>query len=160
MKSSSFRRRFPRWAISFKRAMLTLRSRRFPSIPRSQHAASSPRRRHRGGRALPAPTPSTPQSHLCGQLRESLCENSPEAVAAWRKSLTEATDFLDANEAEARALMEAWLKIPAKVIAGSPLPDWNVAITAQELAPYVAISKAVGSIRTDPDVNSLVWQGP
>ena len=84
----------------------------------------------------------------------------PETITAWRKSLTEATDFLEANEAEARELMEAWLKIPAKVIARSPLPDWNVAITPQELAPYVAISKAVGSIKTDPDVNSLVWQGP
>ena len=84
----------------------------------------------------------------------------PETIAAWRKSLTEATDFLEANEAEARTLMETWLKIPAKVIARSPLPDWNVAITPQELAPYVAISKAVGSIKTDPDVNSLVWQGP
>ena len=61
---------------------------------------------------------------------------------------------------EARALMESWLKIPANVIARSPLPDWNVEITPQELAPYVAISKAVGSIKTDPDVNSLVWQGP
>ena len=84
----------------------------------------------------------------------------PETITAWRKSLTQATDFLEANAAEARGLMEAWLKIPAKVISRSPLPDWNVAITPQELAPYVAISKAVGSIKTDPDVNSLVWQGP
>ena len=84
----------------------------------------------------------------------------PEAIAAWRKSLTEAIEFLDANEAEARALMEAWLKIPANVVARSPLPDWNVAITPQELAPYITISKAVGSTRTDPDLNSLVWQGP
>ena len=84
----------------------------------------------------------------------------PETIAAWRKSLTEAIEFLDANEAEARALMEAWLKIPANVIARSPLPDWNVAITPQELAPYITISKAVGSTKTDPDLNSLVWQGP
>ena len=84
----------------------------------------------------------------------------PEAIAAWRKSLTEAIEFLDANEAEARALMESWLKIPANVVARSPLPDWNVAITPQELAPYITISKAVGSTRTDPDLNSLVWQGP
>jgi hypothetical protein len=40
------------------------------------------------------------------------------------------------------------------------LPDWNVEITAKGLAPYTSISKAVGSIDADPDVNSLVWQGP
>jgi NitT/TauT family transport system substrate-binding protein len=84
----------------------------------------------------------------------------PEMIAAWRKSLTEATDFLDANESEARGLMGSWLKIPEKVIEGAPLPDWTVEITPQALTPYVTISKAVGSIRTDPDVNSLVWQGP
>jgi NitT/TauT family transport system substrate-binding protein len=84
----------------------------------------------------------------------------PETITAWRKSLTEASDFLDDNESEARALMESWLKIPAKVIEGTPLPDWTVEMTPQALRPYVTISKAVGSIRTDPDVNSLVWQGP
>ena len=84
----------------------------------------------------------------------------PEAVAAWRKSLAEAIDFLEANDAEARALMESWLNIPDDVIARSPLPEWKVEITPQDLAPYIAISQAVGSIRTDPDMNSLVWQGP
>ena len=84
----------------------------------------------------------------------------PEAIAAWRQSLIQANDFLNANDAEARALMQSWLKIPEKVLARSPLPDWNAGITPQELAPYVAISKSVGSIKTDPDVNSLVWQGP
>jgi NitT/TauT family transport system substrate-binding protein len=74
--------------------------------------------------------------------------------------LTEAIDFLNGNESEARALMETWLKIPSKVLASAPLPYWAVEITAQELAPYIAISKAVGSTTTDPDVNSLVWQGP
>jgi NitT/TauT family transport system substrate-binding protein len=90
----------------------------------------------------------------------TFAQENPETIAAWRKSLTEATDFLDDNQSEARALMESWLKIPAKVIADAPLPDWAVEMTPQSLAPYVAISKAVGSIRTDPDVNSLVWQGP
>ena len=40
----------------------------------------------------------------------------PETVAAWRKSLTQAIEFLNANEREARALMQSWLKIPADVI--------------------------------------------
>ena len=57
-------------------------------------------------------------------------------------------------------MMQEWLKIPAEVAQRAPLPDWAVEITPQELAPYITISKAVGSTKTDPDVNSLVWQGP
>jgi NitT/TauT family transport system substrate-binding protein len=80
-------------------------------------------------------------------------------VFAWRKSLSAAIEFLDANPSEARKMMQDWLKIPARVLEGAPLPDWDVAITPQELAPYITISKAVGSTRSDPDVNTLVWQG-
>jgi NitT/TauT family transport system substrate-binding protein len=90
----------------------------------------------------------------------SFARDHPGTVAAWRRSLSQATDFLNANESQARTLMQSWLNIPAPVISRSPLPDWTVEITPPELSPYVAISKAVGSTRTDPDVNTLVWQGP
>jgi NitT/TauT family transport system substrate-binding protein len=82
------------------------------------------------------------------------------SVSAWRKSLSAAIEFLDRNPSEARQMMQQWLKIPPRVLDNAPLPDWDVAITPHELAPYVTISKAVGSTRTDPDVNALVWQGP
>ncbi len=84
----------------------------------------------------------------------------PEAIAAWRKSLNEAIEKLNGNVADARTLTESWLHIPSAVVARSPMPDWSVDITPEDLAPYVAISRAVGSTRTDPDLNSLVWQGP
>jgi NitT/TauT family transport system substrate-binding protein len=83
-----------------------------------------------------------------------------ETVSAWRKSLSTAIELLDGNPAEARQMMQDWLKVPPRVLDGAPLPDWDVAITPQELGPYVTISKAVGSTRGDPDVNALVWQGP
>jgi len=81
-------------------------------------------------------------------------------VSAWRKSLSDAIELLDSSPAEARQMMTDWLKIPPGVLDRSPLPDWDVAITPQELMPYVTISKSVGSTRSDPDVNALVWQGP
>jgi len=80
-------------------------------------------------------------------------------VSSWRKSLRAAIEFLDGNPVEARQMMQDWLKIPAGVLGKAPLPDWDVGITPQELPPYIAISKAVGSTRSDPDVNTLVWQG-
>ena len=90
----------------------------------------------------------------------TFAREQPETIVAWRKSLTEAIAFLNGNESDARVMMQEWLKIPAEVAQRAPLPDWAVEITPQELAPYITISKAVGSTTTDPDVNSLVWQGP
>lgn len=84
----------------------------------------------------------------------------PEAIAAWRKSLAEAISNLNADPAEARASMESWLKIPASIMAHTELPDWSVEMTPQELAPYIAISKAVGTLSTDLDARTLVWPGP
>ena len=92
--------------------------------------------------------------------QHTFARDNPETVVAWRKSLTESNAFLNGNTSEARAMMQEWLKIPAPVVERAELPDWAVEITPEELAPYISISKAVGSIRTDPDVNSLVWEGP
>ena len=43
--------------------------------------------------------------------------------------------------------MESWrgLNTLYRVIERSPLPDWAVDMSPQELAPYITISKAVGS---------------
>lgn len=84
----------------------------------------------------------------------------PEAVHAFRQSLSEGIDLLDANESDARAMMRDWLKMPARIADQSPLPKWGVEVTAQQLAPYVTIAKAVGSVKGDPDVDALVWRGP
>ena len=72
----------------------------------------------------------------------------PEAVSAWRNSLRDAqSSSSTAIRPDARQMMQGWLKIPARVLEHAPLPDWDVDITPQELAPYVTISKAVGSTR-------------
>jgi NitT/TauT family transport system substrate-binding protein len=92
--------------------------------------------------------------------QHTFARDNPETIVAWRKSLTESNAFLNGNTSEARAMMQQWLKIPAPVVERAELPDWAVEITPEEMTPYVAISKAVGSIKTDPNVNSLVWKGP
>ena len=83
----------------------------------------------------------------------------PETIQAWRDSLTEAIAYLDAHPDEARGMLESWLKMPPQVAQNAPLPDWIVEITPADLEPYVTISKAVGTITGDPDVDALVWQG-
>jgi NitT/TauT family transport system substrate-binding protein len=83
----------------------------------------------------------------------------PDAIRAFRRSISEAVDFLDADATEARAMMRDWLKMPAPVVERSTLPEWGADVTVAEMAPYVTIAKAVGSVRGDPDVTALVWQG-
>jgi NitT/TauT family transport system substrate-binding protein len=90
----------------------------------------------------------------------SFGQQHADTVSAFRTSLTEAIKYIYDNQSEARATLHEWLKIPAPVLDRAPLPDWNVEISPRELAPYITISKAAGSTRTDPDVNALVWQGP
>lgn len=86
---------------------------------------------------------------------------NPDTIRAWRKSLNEAIDYLESHEAEARKMLQTWLKMPPAVAQSAPLPGWQVEITPQDLQPYVTISKAVGTIKSEPDVNKLVWQdGP
>ena len=84
----------------------------------------------------------------------------PDTVRAWRDAMREAVAYLDGNEFEARAMMHDWLKIPTPILEKSPLPDWDTEITPAEILPYIAISKAVGSTTSDPDVDTLVWHGP
>lgn len=84
----------------------------------------------------------------------------PDTAQAWRDAMREAVAYLDGNESEARGMMHDWLKIPMAILDQSPLPDWDNEIKATEMLPYIAISKAVGSTTSDPDVNTLVWHGP
>jgi ABC-type nitrate/sulfonate/bicarbonate transport system substrate-binding protein len=84
----------------------------------------------------------------------------PDTMTAWRDALREAVAALESDENAARALMAEWLGIPSDILDKSPLPDWTVDITARQLEPYVAIARQVGSIESDPDMATLVWQGP
>jgi ABC-type nitrate/sulfonate/bicarbonate transport system substrate-binding protein len=82
----------------------------------------------------------------------------PDAIRAWRRSLNEAIDYLRAHEAEARTLMQTWLEMPPQLAQQAPLPNWQVELTPAELRPYVTISRTVGTIDREPDVDKLVWQ--
>ena len=69
-------------------------------------------------------------------------------------------DFLNANDAEARALMESWLNIPAKVSPALRYPTGTPEYLRRN-SPLTSPSRNPSAqSNTDPDVNSLVWQGP
>ena len=56
-------------------------------------------------------------------------------------------------------MMRDWLKMPAPIVERSTLPEWGTDVTVPQMTPYVTIAKAVGSVRGDPDITALVWQG-
>ncbi len=82
-----------------------------------------------------------------------------DAIRAFRRSISEAVDLLNADETAARAMMREWLKMPAPVVDRSTLPEWGADVTVAQMTPYVTIAKAVGSVKGEPDVVALVWQG-
>ncbi|MDA2891029.1 ABC transporter substrate-binding protein [Mycolicibacterium sp. BiH015] len=92
--------------------------------------------------------------------QRSFAAKHPEAIRAWRDALRDAIAYLDQDEDGARALMSEWLTMSPEVVRQAPLPDWTVDISPAQLGPYVDIARAAGSIDSEPDVNSLVWQSP
>lgn len=92
--------------------------------------------------------------------QRSFAVQHPDAIRAWQDALREAIAYLDQDEDRAKALMSEWLTMPPEVARQAPLPDWTVDISPAQLGPYVDIARIAGSIDSEPDVNSLVWQGP
>lgn len=90
---------------------------------------------------------------------KAFVEQQPEAVKAWRASLREANEWIAANDAEARELLVSWLNVPESVARTAPLPGFEVDITAEDLAPFVEISRSVGGVEGDVSARDLVWSG-
>jgi NitT/TauT family transport system ATP-binding protein len=66
--------------------------------------------------------------------RASFAREHPEVLRAWRRSLQEAIDHLNANEAEVRALLQSWQKMPPEVARSAPLPTWELDIAPPDPA--------------------------
>jgi ABC-type nitrate/sulfonate/bicarbonate transport system substrate-binding protein len=90
----------------------------------------------------------------------SFANDNAEVIEAWRKSLQQAIDFIDSNEAEARKLLETWLKLPPEIAQEAPLPGLAVDIPASDIAPYAEIGETLGTLKGDvPDAESLIYKG-
>ena len=98
------------------------------------------------------------RSTLAFASRAEYTRDHPEVVRAFRRSLDEAVDHVESHDAEARALLQERFKVSPEVAAAAVFPTWKVAVEPDEVAPYVTISRAVGSITGTPDIDRLVWQ--
>ena len=87
-------------------------------------------------------------------------KREPQAIGKWREALDQAIDYLEKNPDQARQLLQSWLKMPAAVAARAQLPSWTTAITEADLAPYLTISKAVGTVHGNLDIANVMWRAP
>ena len=97
-------------------------------------------------------------SSIVGFLSTSskFAQAHPEAVPAMRKSISEAIDWIRANQTQARTELQNWLGVPAAVAKSAPLPPFQATVTADDLKPWVDVVKTVGGLQNVPDANSLV----
>jgi NitT/TauT family transport system substrate-binding protein len=85
-------------------------------------------------------------------------KDHPQAAAQFRASLAESIAYIKANESESRQILQAWLKLPAAVAEGSPLPSWgDPVVTVDQMAPMVKVIESSGLVEGRiPDINGLV----
>jgi NitT/TauT family transport system substrate-binding protein len=88
---------------------------------------------------------------------DNYIQSHPDAIKAWRESLQDAIDYINANDAAARKSLQTWLKLPAAVSTGAPFPGLSVDLTGDQLAPFITIAQDVGELKgTAPDKSALV----
>jgi NitT/TauT family transport system substrate-binding protein len=87
---------------------------------------------------------------------------NPEAIAKWRDAMTQAFDFIEKRPAEARAILEESLKLPAGATKNIPLPAFDIDLTAAQLQPWIDALDKTGVLpeAEAPDPATLVVEGP
>jgi NitT/TauT family transport system substrate-binding protein len=79
-------------------------------------------------------------------------EKNPQTVAAFRKCLTEAVGWIDANRDRAREIEKQYLGFNTPV-----RPDWNVDIKDEDFALYIDLNVELGVMRKRLEAKNLVW---
>lgn len=86
----------------------------------------------------------------------SWADEHPEQVQAWRDSLTEAAEYIDANPDEARATLQEMTGLPAEVVSALVLPEFDTELATEQLDVWIEISKAAGLDVGDVDGAALM----
>jgi NitT/TauT family transport system substrate-binding protein len=83
---------------------------------------------------------------------------NPKQVEGFRAAMGDAVNWIKQNPDQARAELVTWLKLPAPVVAASPLPVLDTTMTVSKIEPYLPIARASGQITgTIPDLGKVVW---
>ena len=67
-------------------------------------------------------------------------------IKAWIDALTEAKSFMDANPAEARAVLAKYSRLPPAIVQKVPLPTYRFTIAPDELGVWIDVLKDLGQL--------------
>src|SRR3954454_22083622 len=81
-------------------------------------------------------------------------------IKAWIFSLTEAKTYMDANPADARAILAKYSPLPPEVVAKVPLPIYRFTIKPDELGVWIDVLKDLGQLSVPVDQAKIVVTAP
>jgi len=83
-------------------------------------------------------------------------ETHKATVAAFRQSLAEAIDFIDTHESEARASLAKYTRLPAAVVATTPMPELQVTVHPKQVEFFIDLARHQGLIKSSPDAAHMI----
>jgi NitT/TauT family transport system substrate-binding protein len=81
-------------------------------------------------------------------------------IKAWIDALTEAKGYMDANPADARAVLAKYSRLPPEVVAKVPLPTYRFTIKPEELGVWIDVLKDLGQLSVPIDKAKIVVTAP
>jgi len=81
-------------------------------------------------------------------------------IKAWIDALTEAKTYMDANPADARAILAKYSRLPPEVVAKVPLPTYRFTIKPDELGVWIDVLKDLGQLSVLVDKAKIVVTAP
>jgi ABC-type nitrate/sulfonate/bicarbonate transport system substrate-binding protein len=79
-----------------------------------------------------------------------------DTVAAFRASLADAIDYINANNADARAAIVKYTKQPEAVVAATPMPELQVTVHPQQVQFFIDLARHQGLIKSNPDAAAMI----
>lgn len=79
-----------------------------------------------------------------------------ETVAAFRASLADAIDYINANNADARAAIVKYTKQPEAVVAATPLPELQVTVHPEQVQFFIDLGRHQGLIKSNPSAAAMI----
>jgi NitT/TauT family transport system substrate-binding protein len=88
-----------------------------------------------------------------GATTREWAESHPKEIEAWRAALTQAVEFIENNEDEARTILQEFTGLPAPVVAATPLYTFQGdATTPEEIGVWIDVLKGSGTLPKDADL--------
>lgn len=84
-------------------------------------------------------------------------QDNPEIVKGFREAIRAGITWVEENEDEARAELEAYLQLPPEVAQAAPLPGYSADIPAEQMAPFVTMLTDLGVLEPGLNAEDLVW---